>query len=323
MRLLCIMHEATPRGYLLLDGEPPTAKQLAAITGATLKELATLLAELRAARVYSIDGGGWIYSRRMVKDTQASEKGRETGRLGGNPNLINGEIAKEDRKPRFRRVDHPRRVERVFEKSDGRCHWCNAPLAWDEFHVDHVIAIRDGGGNDESNLVAACPPCNGKRAVGLTTTATPPTTEPLTPSATVELTPSHNPESDSEVQSEPDKEERKVLKLPTLEKKLARARTENPSPDSLSELMAEAKIPQPEGKLDPNAITAAHVRRVTKACTMSIPYGEVRSVEAQIDAMRDAQPAAVGAEVTMGLKWRPVEPVRSVAEQLAWLAANP
>lgn len=88
MRLLCVMHEATPRGYLLLDGQPPTAKQLASITGATLKELANLLGELKAARVYSIDPEGWIFSRRMVKDTQASEKGRETGKRGGNPELL-------------------------------------------------------------------------------------------------------------------------------------------------------------------------------------------------------------------------------------------
>lgn len=87
MQLLCIMNAATPRGYLLLNGKPPTAKQLATIIGATLKEIAALLAELRDAGVYSHDTTGIIYSRRMVRDTAATEHGQRTGKLGGNPHL--------------------------------------------------------------------------------------------------------------------------------------------------------------------------------------------------------------------------------------------
>jgi 5-methylcytosine-specific restriction endonuclease McrA len=30
-------------------------------------------------------------------------------------------------------------------------------------HVDHVIPLADGGTDDESNLRAACPPCNLSR----------------------------------------------------------------------------------------------------------------------------------------------------------------
>ena len=51
---------------------------------------------------------------------------------------------------------------------------------------------------------------------------------------------------------------------------------------------------------------------------MRVPYGEVRSVEAQIAAL-EQQPAAVGAEMTMGLRWQPAAPVRTPAEQLAAL----
>lgn len=88
MRLLCIMHEADPRGHLLIDGDPPTAKDLAAITGASLREIAALLKELKQAKVYSQTMRGVVYSRRMVKDTAASERGQHTGRLGGNPTLL-------------------------------------------------------------------------------------------------------------------------------------------------------------------------------------------------------------------------------------------
>src|SRR5262249_25351049 len=90
MRLLCIMHEAEPRGHLLINGAAPTAKELAAVTGASLEELGVLLGELRAARVYSHDISGIVYSRRMVRDTAATEQGRRSGSLGGNPNWRRG-----------------------------------------------------------------------------------------------------------------------------------------------------------------------------------------------------------------------------------------
>jgi len=86
MRLLCIMHEAEPRGHLLINGRVPSPKQLVAIVGAaSLKELAGLLAELKAAGVYSHDLSGVVFSRRMVRDTAATENGKRTGSLGGNP----------------------------------------------------------------------------------------------------------------------------------------------------------------------------------------------------------------------------------------------
>ena len=46
---------------------------------------------------------------------------------------------------------------------------------------------------------------------------------------------------------------------------------------------------------------------------MSIPYGETRSAAAQFDALQ-AQPQAVGADQTMGFRWQPAEPVRSIEE---------
>jgi hypothetical protein len=63
---------------------------------------------------------------------------------------------------------------------------------------------------------------------------------------------------------------------------------------------------------------AAHVRRAANANRMRIPYGEVRSPEDQIAALRE-QPAAVGADVVMGLKWQPADPVRTPAQQYAEL----
>lgn len=98
-----------------------------------------------------------------------------------------------------------------------------------------------------------------------------------------------------------------------------------PPGDALDALMADAGIEKPEridrsndepASSDP--VILATIRRTTKACTMRVPYGEVRSVEAQLAAL-EPQPAAVGAEMTMGLRWQPAEPVRSPAEQYAAL----
>jgi uncharacterized protein YdaU (DUF1376 family) len=92
--------------------------------------------------------------------------------------------------------------------------------------------------------------------------------------------------------------------------------------DSLSEPKAagddelETAARQPDEPL-PEPFQA-HVRRAAKVMKMRIPYGEVRSVEAQLDALKE-QPGAVGAEAAMGLRWRPAEPMRSPAQQYAEL----
>lgn len=77
MRLLCIAHGADPVGHVLVNGRQPTTRQLAAITGATEKEVTAYSHELEEAGVFSRTDNGTIYSRRMVRDTAMSEQGRE------------------------------------------------------------------------------------------------------------------------------------------------------------------------------------------------------------------------------------------------------
>ena len=48
----------------------------------------------------------------------------------------------------------------MWNRSSGRCWYCGVDLNPALFHVDHVTARNNGGTNDMSNLVAACPPCN-------------------------------------------------------------------------------------------------------------------------------------------------------------------
>ena len=62
-------------------------------------------------------------------------------------------------------VPKPRRVSRrrreVFERSDGRCHYCRSVLTLDgRWHVEHMVPRALGGEDGAANLVAACAPCN-------------------------------------------------------------------------------------------------------------------------------------------------------------------
>ena len=77
MDMLAIAFDGTPRGHVTIGRGPATAKQLATIAGITEKQCAALLAELEHAEVFSRTEAGVIFSRRMVRDTDASEAGRE------------------------------------------------------------------------------------------------------------------------------------------------------------------------------------------------------------------------------------------------------
>ncbi|WP_322768413.1 HNH endonuclease [Frankia sp. Cr1] len=48
---------------------------------------------------------------------------------------------------------------RILIRDGHRCHWCGRWAGT----VDHVKAKADGGTDDDTNLVAACGPCNSSR----------------------------------------------------------------------------------------------------------------------------------------------------------------
>src|SRR4029079_4610253 len=55
---------------------------------------------------------------------------------------------------------HTAVYRRVFEKADGHCQECGIPLFKKAWHLDHVIRLKDGGENRESNLQALCVLCH-------------------------------------------------------------------------------------------------------------------------------------------------------------------
>ena len=88
--ILCLMHESSERGVLLLNGIPMPEDALARMLGLDKQILTTTLTTLLtygAAKRRDTDGA--IYSSRMVKDEKIIQIRREAGKKGGNPLLLN------------------------------------------------------------------------------------------------------------------------------------------------------------------------------------------------------------------------------------------
>ncbi len=110
--MLCLMHECDRRGYLQhVTGKPVTAEQLARMTGCSTDELSQLLQELEDSGVFSRTEHGVLYSRRLVRDERLRSKRRASGRLGGNPVLLNQtdkqNASKTQAKPQAKRKQKP------------------------------------------------------------------------------------------------------------------------------------------------------------------------------------------------------------------------
>lgn len=77
IEMLCVMHEATPYGHLLVGGQPVGDAALARLVGSNIEEVQALLVELRDAGVYRQTRGGVVYSKRMTDDHKRSIEGRK------------------------------------------------------------------------------------------------------------------------------------------------------------------------------------------------------------------------------------------------------
>src|SRR5262245_9007817 len=67
MEMLCLMHEAEPRGTLRVNGKPLSVRQLGSLAGCP-DDVDCLLTELEEAGAFSRDEVGTIFSRRMMRD---------------------------------------------------------------------------------------------------------------------------------------------------------------------------------------------------------------------------------------------------------------
>ena len=109
--MLGIMHEATPRGHLLIGDIVPNAAQLAALFGGSPAEVTGLLEELETAGVFSRTRTGVIYSRKMTRDEKKRRKAVENGKMGGNPTLCNKRDNRASDKGRLKTQNPESRVQ--------------------------------------------------------------------------------------------------------------------------------------------------------------------------------------------------------------------
>lgn len=77
MEMLCIMHEASPYGHLMVGAKPLEVDVLARMSGAGTQEVQAMLVELQDAGVFSRTRNGVITSRRMIADHKRSIDGRK------------------------------------------------------------------------------------------------------------------------------------------------------------------------------------------------------------------------------------------------------
>lgn len=77
MDMLCIMSCSDPFGFLKINGVNITISELATLTNGKEKVVANLVEELRSKGVFSVDGSGAIFSRRLCRDKELSDKGRK------------------------------------------------------------------------------------------------------------------------------------------------------------------------------------------------------------------------------------------------------
>ncbi len=97
INMMCVAHECEPYGHLTVNGKAMNAAQIGRQVGLSPKEAETLVRELVENGVARRTDDGVIYSARMVKDERLRNIRAESGRLGGNPNLLAGKVNQTDK----------------------------------------------------------------------------------------------------------------------------------------------------------------------------------------------------------------------------------
>lgn len=85
MRMLCVCAKAD--GFLMIAGQKLGADDMARLTGWPTADVQKWWDELKRWGVYSVEGRGKVFSRRLVRDAKRSRTARENGKNGGNPSL--------------------------------------------------------------------------------------------------------------------------------------------------------------------------------------------------------------------------------------------
>lgn len=79
----CVMHQATPYGYLMQGGQPLDAERLARLVGADHSHVEQLLAELEKNGVFKRNEDGVIFDRTLVRADHLRTVRAAAGSAGG------------------------------------------------------------------------------------------------------------------------------------------------------------------------------------------------------------------------------------------------
>jgi len=85
LRMMCIMHNATPYGYLKIGENIVDRRILARNVGEDMGDITAWWDEIITFGVASVDENGCLYSRRMIRDEDIRQKRANCGKLGGRP----------------------------------------------------------------------------------------------------------------------------------------------------------------------------------------------------------------------------------------------
>jgi hypothetical protein len=97
--ILCIMHESSERGKLLLNGKPMPVEVLSRLLGLDKQALSRSLAKIIEMGVAKKDETGVLYSKRMVRDEEIRQIRHAAGVKGGNPALLKQKVKPPGSKP--------------------------------------------------------------------------------------------------------------------------------------------------------------------------------------------------------------------------------
>lgn len=94
---------------------------------------------------------------RLRRNAEAAEQRRQH-------ELAREEWRAQNRRSAERIKSIPKRRREIFDKSEGKCHYCAAALTLDgNWHIEHMQPRALLGSNDKSNLVASCVSCNHQK----------------------------------------------------------------------------------------------------------------------------------------------------------------
>lgn len=89
------------------------------------------------------------------------ERIRERSRQARINNPVYYRLWQSGRRAKIREGENvqPADIQAIYDAQKGRCWWCRVTVG-DEYHVDHIHPLSQGGEHAKHNLCISCPKCN-------------------------------------------------------------------------------------------------------------------------------------------------------------------